>query len=568
MKKITTFSKEVLNGKFVNVIINGQSGVGQIMYEEAETDDNVFFIFQNIEEGIISDTLKNSYFKYSFLYIEGEIEIHEMTEEGQKEVDEKLLGFSKLQNGTEVFIPNGRLFLTVADAETRKLSNNSYIDWDSKYIIVESQSKFVNKLLDSIAKNKYLSQEGKATIDGYAGSGRYPVNSAIYFEINNIKASLYIDDNFIIRSADLSSRGYDLTHSIEDNYHEIWNEQYLATQFDEVLKRIEAIFEKTTLYSPSFKNIIKLNNEDDLEFADHILNGEYYHKMQFIDFDVDEKMITFIPKGKNLVFEGDSITTKNRQSIKPHKFFNTILKDKYSEYDIKTKVDKLLTYKECFSVRYFRGRKMAENYSLVNTREWSTQSCMDRKAENFFELYTDRRFRLGVIYKNKEVVARFIEVTADCGFVYNDRLYYKDEQVLAWYNSWVDKNKLNRKLYNNHSSTDQFYNVTKGSFVKYITVTLRKSLDAIKIYPYMDTLAWGHDNKLMNSGHIPKTKVTYQLRNTGGSCERLNCKMDVITGRYIDISLAVQIQFGHHNGKYTTVENLIYSATNGGHCLK
>ena len=80
--------------------------------------------------------------------------------------------------------------------------------------------------------------------------------------------------------------------------------------------------------------IKSLNVNEDLEAK--IQKGNYYHKMQFIGFDDEAKMITFIPKGKPLVFDDNGVeTTKNRQSMKPHKFFNTILKDEASEYDIK-----------------------------------------------------------------------------------------------------------------------------------------------------------------------------------------------------------------------------------------
>ena len=44
--------------------------------------------------------------------------------------------------------------------------------------------------------------------------------------------------------------------------------------------------------------------------------------------------------------------------------------------------------------------------------------------------------------------------------------------------------------------------------------------------------------------------------------------MDVITKKWIENEFAIKIDFGKDAGNYTTVENLIYSGVNKGHCLK
>ena len=288
-------------------------------------------------------------------------------------------------------------------------------------------------------------------------------------------------------------------------------------------------------------------------------------KMNFISLDLKEKVIKFIPKGKDIVLAADQITDKNFQTVKPHKFFNGALKEIMSEYDIKKFVDTLLAYKDPYIIKYYKGKKIAENYSKVNTREWTTTSCMDRKAENFFEMYTDRRFRLGVIFRGKEQVGRFLEVTADDGFVYNDRLYYKDENTLAWYNNWVNSKGLTRKTDNSHSNKKSFFNSAKGTFNREVTVSLAKDLGKIKIYPYLDTLTFGNKNKLTN---FETRETTYTFTSTSGKCSRNNMVLDVITGEYIHNNFAVRIDFGKDAGKSTTVEHLIYSSENGGHCLK
>ena len=193
---------------------------------------------------------------------------------------------------------------------------------------------------------------------------------------------------------------------------------------------------------------------------------------------------------------------------------------------------------------------------------------MDRKAENFFEIYTQPPFRLGVIYREGVVVGRFIEVTTDDKFVYNDRLYYKDETVVAWYNSWCDQNKITRKERNSFDSKDKFYNIEKGNFTKKVTVTLRKQLDSFTIYPYMDTLTYGFKNKLQN---FDSESVRFHFtgaESTAGQCTRVRCTMDAVTKKWIENEFAIRIDFGKNAGYHTTVENLIYSGVNNGHCLK
>ena len=81
----------------------------------------------------------------------------------------------------------------------------------------------------------------------------------------------------------------------------------------------------------------------------------------------------------------------------------------------------------------------------------------------------------------------------------------------------------------------------------------------------MDTLTFGNKNKLTN---FETRETTYTFTGTNGKCSRNNMVLDVVTGEYIHNNFAVRIDFGKDAGKSTTVEHLIYSAENGGHCLK
>lgn len=561
MKQITAFSKEALNEKLVFAEIDGNIGVGQIVY-----DGDDMFVLQNMEEGLESDNITNKFFKYSFIYNEDEIKVFEMSEEQTKLYSERLDVLKGFLEGDTIYLNSSFKTITKID-DNGIFCDHIRLTLNEDFDKVSDKNEFIKSKYRHILDSKFIKEESKNAILKNIKSGKFSTDLSLYITKDGSEIGFYHTENFNIQYLGFNKlpQNYFVIDGIHNDIAKIFAGDLKLNDFDKIIEDINNVFETYTIYNKSFISLIKsLNVNEDLETK--IQKGNYYHKMQFIGFDDEAKMITFIPKGKPLVFDDNGVeTSKNRQSMKPHKFFNTILKDEASEYDIKVFVDKLLSYKDAYSIRYFRGKKMAENYSTVNTRGWATSSCMDKKAENFFELYTDPKFRLGVIYRDKEVVGRFIEVTCDGGFIYNDRVYYKDEQTLAWYNNWVDKNKLNRKEKNSADTCERFYNVDKGAFTKQVSVSLRKKLDTIKIYPYMDTLSWGYSNKLTN---YETTDSRFVFRSTGGHCSRINCKMDIITGKYIDNEFAVSIDFGEHRGNYTTVENLVYSVKNGGHCLK
>ena len=562
MKKVDvkTFTKETFNNRLVKITISGSDfEIGRVVYETESEGDQDFYVLQNIYDGVPCDII-DPLFKYSY-YNDDSMVIFELTSDELDKVNADIELLSSLQTGDTVYL-NGNFRQVIRNAEGKLTleGTSDLLDIGKGISFVKDKKVFLKHLYKNILDFPYLSDLYKNHIVETVNQGRF-YTDRFMVEVNGYELQYYIHLNGTIEYNGINSHPSNYTIAGLD-----FTTSFTLTieNFDRLKSHITSVFEKITLFNKSLLSILK-NVECDPEVKTKMLEGKFYNNMQFIDYDNGNQMITYTPKGKEIIYEKGAPTQKNRQSIKPHKFFNTILKGLASEYDIKCIADKLLAFYNSWTIKYFKGRKFAENYSTTNTRHWATQSCMDRKAENFFELYTNTPFKLGIIYREGEIVGRFIEVTCDDKFVYNDRLYYKDETVLAWYNSWVDQNKKVRKDKNSQDSKERFYSLERGIFVKNVSVTLRTPLDKIAVYPYLDTLAFGYKNKLQN---FDSSEVRYQFTSTSGKCNRLRCKLDILTNRYIDENLAVAIGFGTKSGSYTLVENLIYSAENQAHCLK
>ena len=518
-------------------------------------EDDRVYLLNNEYSGSNPDefNFELSPFKKSWCY-DDEIICMEMTDSDKNVYIEKIKTYNALNDGDKIYY-NGKMGnVKIMELHGKTFRAESIITIDDDFFILEEETvkSFKNitedPLLDKKDKELFINNLGN-----YQNVARFfpkyfykkiPVSigigSRLNIDINDERLSNYFANMIAIPESIISS----IRDMDSNKINEYYDTRFIIDKnLLEIIKSID-----DTVYR-FFKDNSSVNNT----------------KMNFISLDLKEKVIKFIPKGKDIVLTTEQITDKNFQTVKPHKFFNGALKEIMSEYDIKKFVDTLLAYKDPYIIKYYRGKKIAENYSKLNTREWSTTSCMDRKAENFFEMYTDRRFRLGVIFCGKEQVGRFLEVTADDGFVYNDRLYYKDENTLAWYNNWVNSKGLTRKADNSHSSKQSFFNSVKGRFNKEVTVSLAKDLGKLKIYPYLDTLTFGNKNKLTN---FETRDTTYTFTGTNGKCSRNNMVLDAVTGEYIHTHFAVRIDFGKDVGKSTTVEHLIYSSENGGHCLK
>ena len=533
------------------------TGYGRVIAEGSD-----FFILQNSEDGVPCDTTDPN-FSFSFMYDPSDITLYELTPDESRRLEEKLELLSTLNEGDTIFY-NGDL------VEVSKKSDGIYVgskklSIESNFMKISNPDTFYKDLYKDILECKYIHPDYKSDIE-HKINRKEPWTGYTTFIVNGDWYAFYINSDLTISYKRVDSRKNSFYHVDLDST--LYDKKYSVQDYKLFIQDFLELFQKKTFFSNSLRSVLE-NIECDQTIKNKLLEGNFYNNVNFIDYDSQSGMISYIPKGKELVFEGENLTPKNRQTQKPHKFFNTVLKDSgASEYDIKCFADKLLAFYNSWTVKYLKGAKFAQNYSQINTRGWQTKSCMDRKAENFFEIYTQPPFRLGVIYREGVVVGRFIEVTTDDKFVYNDRLYYKDETVVAWYNSWCDQNKITRKERNSFDSKDKFYNIEKGNFTKKVTVTLRKQLESFTIYPYMDTLSYGFKNKLQN---FDSESVRFNFtgaESTAGQCTRVRCRMDVLTKKWIENEFAIRIDFGKDAGYHTTVENLIYSGVNKGHCLK
>ena len=269
----------------------------------------------------------------------------------------------------------------------------------------------------------------------------------------------------------------------------------------------------------------------------------------------NDKNVSYLPKGKTLQcnYDGSWVST-GRQAMKPHKFFNKILKGHAKEYDIKCFVDELLTFSR-YKVDFVSGIEIGNTYRSLITNGWATTSCMHDRPLEWFEIYTDnpQAFELGIIKDNatNEIVGRFLKVNAvtcdeELPFTYNDRLYYKSEEILAFYNSYVDDFKMIRKKRNSADTERDFYQVEKGDIYEDVKVILNKKIYEYKGVPYMDTLPRGYENIIANNTSCFDKYTT--LWTTDGA---LDHDFDQIHDEFISRGDSVIITAGEHIGKRT-----------------
>ena len=276
-----------------------------------------------------------------------------------------------------------------------------------------------------------------------------------------------------------------------------------------------------------------------------------------------DKTVSYLPKGKMLQCssEGKWATT-GRQIMKPHKFFNKLLKGAGTEYDIKCFVDELLSFSR-YKVEVVTGKDIGEAYNTISTRYWSTTSCMEKKPMEWYEIYTENpAFKLGIISDNAsgEKVGRFLIVDAvtcddDEPFRYNDRLYYKNEEILAFYNSYCDNHKMTRKNSNSADTETEFYNIESGKFTQTVKVVLGKSIHNYGGTPYMDSLPRAFENIIANNTNC--FDIYTSLWTTDGLPEN---DYDEIDGRFIERGDAVLIKEGDYAGSKTHYNNTVINS--------
>ena len=279
--------------------------------------------------------------------------------------------------------------------------------------------------------------------------------------------------------------------------------------------------ESKTTFVNSLKQVI-LNSNCNENIKSFFIKGNKIDE-NFIDFNRQTKKIVFTPKGKSIFLTNGKLSTKNRQEMSPHKFFGRFFKNvpNASEYDIKCFADEVIsTYGE-YKIHEIEDGKIGEFYNQLRQDGWAVGSCMRQKPINYFKIYDNNPqvFKMVVIMLNGEMVGRALKVNAksisdDTDFVYFDRLYYKDEEVVAWFNAYCDANDIIRKARNSHDSMNYFYRKSLGgNFHHSIYVKIHdKDIDFHSLYeqmPYLDTLRYGNFGVLLNVMDVCTITDTY-----------------------------------------------------------
>lgn len=279
--------------------------------------------------------------------------------------------------------------------------------------------------------------------------------------------------------------------------------------------------ESKTTFVNSLKQVI-LNSNCNENIKSFFIKGNKIDE-NFIDFNRQTKKIVFTPKGKSISLTNGKLSTKNRQEMSPHKFFGRFFKNvpNASEYDIKCFADEVIsTYGE-YKIHEIEDGKIGEFYNQLRQDGWAVGSCMRGKPINYFKIYDNNPqvFKMVVIMLNGEMVGRALKVNAksisdDTDFVYFDRLYYKDEEVVAWFNAYCDANDIIRKARNSHDSMNYFYRKSLGgNFHHSIYVKIHdKDIDFHSLYeqmPYLDTLRYGNFGVLLNVMDVYTITDTY-----------------------------------------------------------
>lgn len=319
-----------------------------------------------------------------------------------------------------------------------------------------------------------------------------------------------------------------------------------------------------TLLSKSLRKRIQATacNEEIKEF---LLSMDYAIDMNFCSYNTEDDSITFCPKGKIQHWTGNTWKKEGRQSTTVHKFLNKILKDKYKEYDIKCFADEIQSADQ-YTVRFVTGYDIPRYYHDIDTDDWATSSCMSGCDTDFFQVYTSPAFELGIIEDGTEIVGRFLRVTDRTGFVFCDRLYYKDETILSFFKSWCVKNNQTRKEHQSYEDKRDFYNNEEGAFTRDVYVDISDTPLGYGYMPYMDTLTYGDldGTVISNSYGYGSTEFT----DTDGYIDDEDYRICYVSDERYHIDDMVMIDFGEGEGEWVHRDYTYYSDRNNGYCLE
>lgn len=347
-------------------------------------------------------------------------------------------------------------------------------------------------------------------------------------------------------------------------------------------------FENKTVFTEGLEKVILSSNCNE-KLKKYFKDGSIKLDENFIDFNRSSKKIQFTPKGKDVKFDDrGNINGGVRQEMSAHKFFGKYFKgiENVSEYDIKCFADEVISTFGEYKMVELEDGKIGEFYNKLTQSDWTVGSCMRQKPIDYFEIYDKypHAFKMATIMLNGEVVGRCLKVTAKDidtqeEFVFFDRLYYKNEEVVAWFNSYCDNNNLTRKDKNNVDSYRTFYNkslggtFTKTVYIEILPPDVNKDFEHVfKRMPYLDTMRWGLYGTLINNptrttikGLFKDTKERYTFSRDGGDFHGRDRKGYCHVDRAWVDSPCVEITEGDENYIGLTVRKAYATKTKDGY---
>lgn len=221
----------------------------------------------------------------------------------------------------------------------------------------------------------------------------------------------------------------------------------------------------------------------------------------YLDFDPNAFMLSFLPKGKNLVYSNGNLTKKNWISGKISRVLHKILIKQYTDhsYEVFNNHLKAIVLGADYKWNIVTGKDIAYWYNETHYNRSGggtlSNSCM-RHTDNqdWFEIYTNNPYcSMLILTKYNRLVGRALLWTIDNN-VYMDRVYYSADEIYSKFIQYAKKNKW-RIRYDNSLLSDE-----EDCFFKYLDdgKTWQYEYSELKIpvksdydwFPYLDSFRY------------------------------------------------------------------------------
>jgi hypothetical protein len=269
--------------------------------------------------------------------------------------------------------------------------------------------------------------------------------------------------------------------------------------------------------------------------------GKTYVLVKFGDMEtvINKEFLNFVDRANEIW------TQSGRQPMRVGRAVTALLQNapiKHTAVEIadfvnryKTKIDEL---NDIFRfVEVVSGDDIAKWYHVRNYEDKSGgselhRSCMSRKSEGVFEIYTKNPEVCQLIIQKSEsdpekITARALLWTLKSGKKFMDRVYFNDPQSIELFRSYCKENNIWAKYNNNSGAFSTAINPENGS-KEHIEIEVVLKRENYRQFPYMDTLKYFHPKKMILDNSHENDPDWYRLEDTGGdfinqeesSCDR------------------------------------------------